>query len=281
MSKLKFAYFGGSQDEIFSVENMVHATTWGWADPTSSIIIDILSRAKANGITSAIVSVDHLLYKSLGGGRRAYVGTAAAIPALTNLFTNLKNANLLSMVEATYPIDEPERESNVPASQLQLCNSDQRQVFAAMGMACKIMVIYGDGQDYRALSSYDWAGLDAYDEGVGVLTGKVPGLLAQLNAQQQLILVPGGANPWHTPIGPFYDYALQNPKTVLICPFIWQDQWGGTSNLGIHGNGNAESYNAVATTIRNASPTPPSDVCSHCGKAKSAHLCPISTYANP
>ncbi len=148
-----------------------------------------------------------------------------------------------------------------------------------MGMACKIMVIYGDGQNYRALSAYDWAGLDAYDEGVGVLTGKVPQLQALLGASQSLILVPGGADPWHTPIGPFYDYALANPKTALICPFIWTDQWGGTQHLGIKSNGMAASYNQVATTIRNAVPVPPSTtVCAVCGRDKSAHVCPTSTF---
>ncbi len=284
MSKLRFAYFGGSQDEIFAYENMGHATTWGWPDPASATMIDILSRAKARGVTSAIVSVDHLCYKPAGGSRRAYVGTAVAVPALTTLFTNLRTAGLLTMVEVAYPIDEPERDANVPEAQLRQCNADLRSVFATMGMTCRIMVIYGDGQNYRALDSYDWAGLDAYPEGIGVLTGKVPQLQAQLNASQSLILVPGGADDWRTPIGPFYDYALQHAdKVALILPFIWTDSWGGTSHLGIHGNGMADSYNQVASTIRHAITMPPvpppsTTVCAVCGRDKSAHVCPTSTF---
>ncbi len=111
-----------------------------------------------------------------------------------------------------------------------------------------------------------------------MLTGKVPQLQAQLSASQSLILVPGGASPWMTPIGPFYNYALDNAdKTVLICPFIGTDQWGGTQNMGIHGNGMAEGYNAVAKKIRNDVSLPPS-VCAVCGRDKSAHVCPTSTF---
>lgn len=246
--KLYFSYFGGMEDEIFASENMVFATTWGWNNTPA--IVDGLQRAKASGVEAAIVVMDYLVYST--GNPRRYLGKAAADANCRTFFDALQHAGLLGMVKALYPADEPERDANIPADQIIQCNTNLRALAKAYPelSGVKIAVIYGDGHDYRGIVSYDWIGVDAYQYGAGILTSIYPGLLAQMSTNQKLILVPGGADPWHADIQPFYDYALSN-RVALIAPFIWVDQWGGTANLGIHGNGNAQPYNAVALQIRN------------------------------
>ena len=51
---------------------------------------------------------------------------------------------------------------------------------------------------------------------------------------------------------PFYEKAQQDPKVIAMIPFIWIDHWANTQNLGIHSNGMAPTYIAVAQAIKGA-----------------------------
>lgn len=250
--KMYFSYYGGMQDEIFDYENMVFATTWG--HDRTDWIVDAMTRAKAHGITEAMVSVDYLVYtNAAGGGRKLYMGEAQATPKITAFFDTLKSAGLLDMVKALYPMDEPDL-YGIPAADILAANANLRAVAAGYpeltGM--KLAVMYSGKRNWVGIESYDWIGIDNYDDGSFILLSQYPELEAQLRADQRMVVVPGGANPWQTPIEPFYEYAQQHEKVILIMPFIWLDNYGTSGQLGIKSNGLAPSYNAVATQIRNA-----------------------------
>ena len=248
--KLYFTYFGGMEDEIFAYENMVFATTW--FSPNTSWIIDAMTRAKAAGVAAAMVAMDYLLYRAVGNNR-VYLGDAIATANCKTFFDALKAAGLLTMLKALYPIDEPEI-VNIPSSQVVACNTNLRKVMALYPELAdsKLAVTYSGRQDFRGIETYDWIGVDDYDKGVGILFTIYPNLLNNMTAEQRLILVPGGADPWRTPIEGFYDYAKTSTRVSLIMSFIWISPWGGTGNAGISTNGMAPSYNAVATQIRNS-----------------------------
>ncbi len=251
-TQLYFSYYGGMQEEIFDYENMVFATTWG--HDQTDWIVDAMTRAKAKGITAAICSVDYLVYtNAAGGGRKLYMGAAQATPKITAFFDTLKAAGLLDMVKALYPIDEPDL-YGIPASDIQEANANLRAVAANYPelKGIKLSVTYSGNRNWVGLEYYDWVGIDHYEDGSFILLSQYPQLIEQLTPKQRLVVVPGGANPWRTPIEPFYEYAQQEPRVVLIMPFIWQDNYGNGNQLGIQGNGLAPSYNAVATQIRNS-----------------------------
>lgn len=251
-SKLYFSYYGGMDNEIFPYENMVWGTTWG--HPNSEWIVDALTRAASFGVKAAMVSIDYLVYSNtMTQGPKHFLGAPVVTANLHTFFDLLRAAGVLGMVKALYPIDEPDL-FNVPASDIAAANSTIRGVAATYpelaGVA--LAVIYSNTRTYTGILSYDWVGMDDYDQAAYVLISRYPEMIERMKPDQKLIVVPGGADPWETPVEPFYEYAQQNPRTVLIAPFIWQDQWGGTQNLGIKSNGMAASYNAVASLIRGA-----------------------------
>jgi len=250
-SNLYFSYYGGMEDEIFDYENMVFATTWG--HDNTDWIVDALTRAKSKGIKDATVSVDYLVYTyTAGGGRKRYMGAANATPKITQFFDTLKAASLLDMVRALYPMDEPDL-YGIPASDIRDANANLRLVAANYPelKGVQLSVTYSGNRNWVGMEYYDWIGIDHYEDGAFILTSQYPQLIEQMRANQRLTVVPGGANPWRTPIEPFYDYAKQTPRVVMIMPFIWLDDYGQSGQLGIKSNGMAPSYNAVATEIRN------------------------------
>lgn len=250
--KLYFSYYGGMQDEIFDYENMVFATTWGHNQ--TPWIVDAMTRAKAHGIVAAMVSIDYLVYtNAAGGGPKRYMGDAQSTVLLTTFFDTLKSSGLLDMVKAAYPMDEPDL-YGIPASDIEAANANIRRVASQYPELSdlKLCVTYSGNRNWPALHSYDWVGIDHYEDSSFILISQYPQLIEQLLPNQRLTVVPGGADPWRTPVEPFYEYAQQEPRVVLIMPFIFLDNYGNSGQLGIKSNGMAPSYNAVATQIRSA-----------------------------
>ena len=105
---LYFGYFGYATPEAAQTAdhcNLVFLPSWGTPPAAASVInaraIDWLNEAKAAGITSAVLTVDYLIFAN-----------AQLLPAatanLTAFLTQLQAAGVLPLVKAFYPCDEPD-----------------------------------------------------------------------------------------------------------------------------------------------------------------------------
>lgn len=243
---LLFAYFGAMQDETLGFVNATFAGHWG--DTDLSVIAGNIMAAQARGASAAILDLGNACYSP--GAPRRYLGSAATANVRA-IFSALQQAGALAFVRILYPIDEPERDSNIPEVDIIACNADLRAVavefpeLAGVRLAC----IYGDGEDYRGLVSYDLVGFDAYGMGTDAMGAQYDRLATRLLPGQQTILVPGCCDPWRAAIGPWYDKAQQSPEVGLVMPFLYDDT---AANLGIRSNGRAPECNAAAAAIRAA-----------------------------
>jgi hypothetical protein len=81
--------------------------------------------------------------------------------------------------------------------------------------------------------------------GQNVFASKVPQLKAMLRADQGMILVPAGADPWRDDPAAFFSYA-RDPQVKIILAFAWTggnesgyaNDWG----TGIRNNGMADVF---------------------------------------
>jgi hypothetical protein len=240
-----FAYFGLASRQIEETADHVTAVMtpdWGnWDDPAdreriAHATIDALLAARAHGIERAIVSCGFLCFTAMYRYR--------GVEDLVAFRQRVEAAGLASMVTALYPIDEPDGHPTSDAVMTQ-AYSEIRAAWPGPAIA----VIYGDMGHFPGLSAVDWAGRDDYGRGNGVLERLPP-----IRGDQRWIVVPGGCDPWRQDPQAFVEFA-QRENVAWFCPFIWLDQWGGTSNAGIRSNGLAESYRAAAATL-NRAPAP-------------------------
>lgn len=172
--------------------------------------------------------------------------TGASADELRALFTELRNANVLQYVIALYPQDEPD--------QLGLTEETVR-VIASMvrGVAVefselegvRLAVIYGQN-GFPGIAAFDWVGIDNYGDGAGILGADYDNLKSRIGPAQRVILIPGGASPWKTDPGPFYDRLQSDPQTILLLPFIWRDIDG---HAGIRSNGEAAIYRQTGCRV--------------------------------
>jgi hypothetical protein len=186
----------------------------------------------------AILDVSDCLFTP--GNPRRYLGDTLAGQRITARLDAVRAAGASANLVALYVIDEPEREAQVGAEEIAAACALCRSI--APGLA--LHICYGDGKDYRGVAFIDWAGVDAYGKGAGVLTDDVQALKAALRADQRLVLYPGGADPWRNDPRPFYDYAQSDPQVVAIVPFIWLAE-----HQGIKINGMADAYRAIGQAI--------------------------------
>lgn len=265
-NSILFGYFAtrdatGQSSVLESVDHCNMVFTVGWGDWTSYTgrqalmqnMIDDLKVAKAGGVGAAIVSLDFLVYTRSWAARQI----ASAEVELREFFDKLRAANVLSMVRAFYPVDEPNL-VGIDAATIMGVNMMIRRIandYIELANV-KLAVIYTDHLDQLSgVGSYDWVGFDAYDRGAGIFTnGQYSTLKSQLRTDQRTLLVPGGASPWRTDPAPFYDKACSDSQVVAIVPFIWIDNWGLTGNQGIRSNGMAPAYRRIGTAIRTGTP---------------------------
>jgi len=253
-----FGYFGtqpGSVIETADHCNLVFTVGWGdWSTYAGrqafmQVVVDDLQTAKANGVKSAIVTVDFLVYTRDWGMR----SPASAEVELRDFFNRLRVGGVLSMVKAIYPIDEPDLVGIIGETIGAVNQLIRRVANDYMELAnVKLAVIYTDHlNDLRGVEFYDWVGFDAYGNGDSIFTnGQYDTLKSRLRADQRTILVPGGASPWRTDPQAFYDKAASDPQVVAIVPFIWFDNYGGSGQAGIRSNGMAPAYRRIGRAIR-------------------------------
>lgn len=168
-----------------------------------------------------------------------------ATPDLYQQLVHLRALGLLADIRVVYPCDEPD---------INPC-PDPTTVRATLALfpelRAKLATIYSASGRFPGIEAYDWVGVDDYGAGVNVLGGKVADLRSRLAPHQQLILVPGGADPWRTPPQPFLDYALADSRVAMIMPFVWFDRPDGPdAGKGIGANGMAGEYRAVGRVVK-------------------------------
>lgn len=238
---LYFGYYGTDQGQIATTVpavNLVDCQDFAsYGDPAGiawekTQLIECLQQAKADGVKVAVLGVGFLLYDA----HFKYLGPSA----LAQFKLELDAADLTGMVTALYPLDEPDIHHQSDAQMTQVFR-DCKAVFPQS----KIAVIYSNSGRTPGIAEADWVGMDDYSRGAGVL-----GELPSIRADQQYLLVPGGANPWRQDPGPFYQFALQNADVVGIVAFLYEDfPYQGQLSKGIGSNGMLAAYQAVGCKV--------------------------------
>lgn len=212
--------------------------------------LDLLRVAKNAGFTNAVISMDMCGFELKEDKTRVYYGDAVTKYHTESYLQALKDAGLLDMIIGMYTVDEPERQSDVPAEDLAAFCAVLRIVSAEFGVFPNLCVIYGDGRDYRAIDSHDWIGRDAYGEGDDALGEPLEDLMQRLRPDQKAILVPGGADPWRTNPHNWYTKAQESARVIWLCPFDWAGY--DEQENGIRTNGMAEAYRPYGKAIKEA-----------------------------
>jgi len=233
VAPLQFGYFGiADVATTASSVTFTHAVDWGtWGTDTEAIkarIIAELTACKAAGI-SAIMSTGFLTFSSA----YAYLGTAELIA----FKAQLDALELSHVVIALYPIDEPDVHG-ISDSLMTKCCAETRAAWPGP----KLAVIYGPNGQTPGISAFDWIGRDDYGAGAGVLNHLPP-----IRADQQWIIVPGGADPWRQDPAPFVSFADTRNQVAVLMPFLYSDYAGGQ---GIATNGMLPAYAAAGSIIK-------------------------------
>lgn len=247
---LHYGYFGIDGEQITETAEhvtFVMAPDWGdWNIPNydefrKTQIITQLQQAKALGVKDAWIMVGFLVLTQRPGCTEMCVTPRPDGMARLQAFkVQLDALGLLEMVKVLYPIDEPESHGLSDAQLVQLLK-EMKTVWPV-----KMAVFYSSNpHDYPGLSEYDLAGRDDYDAGVSALDNVPP-----IKGNQQLLIIPGGADPWHADPQPFYDYALAHGNVYAIVPFVWFDRG---NDKGIRSNGLAAQYANIGVKIKNGS----------------------------
>jgi len=260
--KLYYAYFGADSAQItatYQHVNLVHIGSWGdWVTPQGRInmINDIVAMAQqAKGVNLPVMlSMDFCLFEQTNP--RVPLPPEVSRAYMDEFFTRLRDENLIDTVAAFYPIDEPNiHEVAVSNQDMINANNWLRAVAGFYWDPTKplpLATIYGAGggnslDNLPGISSFDWCGIDNYGADI-FNNGQYNKLLSQMRPDQKTIYVPGGANPWREDPLPYYARALQDPRVVLITPFIW------ITDSGIAVNGMAPEYEHVGQLILAGNP---------------------------
>jgi len=234
--------------------NVVHCPSGGdWSSTAGrQAVIDaqitVLRNARAAGIRRGVLTSDFAGFADLGGGRRQYLGQVEAQTRLEDFIWQVYKAGLLDMIVGLYTVDEPGREAQVPSGDLASFCADLRSVWKNLFPPTpppmpKLCIVYGDEQDYRAIGAHDACGIDAYGQGIGVLSGLYQGMQSLMTAAQRTIILPGVASPWRENPGAWVDYALSVAKVWWVCPFDF---------IGYDGQANGARDNGMLPVCRTA-----------------------------
>jgi len=254
--QLYYGYFGGDDHgESLNHVNLHFCPGWG-DDGTNATRRFILERVINCGLLAKNADIQVLFdiswilyvpvdYKRQPGQLRYRWGDA--VTELTQFCLRLEREGLLPYTRAFYIVDEPERESNVPADLQRQVNTHVRSIirsFPLIGNA-SLAVFYGDGRKYTAIDSYDWVGFDNYGSGNGVYNsgGEYDSMKRQLRSDQRTMLIPGGANPWRLGVAKSLEVALKDQQVAALLPFLW------VTKDGIGANGMTKQYCQAGYTI--------------------------------
>jgi hypothetical protein len=175
---------------------------------------------------------------------------ADAVDRMAATFSALRAAGVLGQVVALYPIDEPDLTGKSDSDILAMCAAvrSAARPFAVLA-GVKLAVIYANKNTLPGMAAFDWVGLDDYPAREGVLASPIfTNLLAQMLPHQELILVPGGADPFRQDPEAFRRFAHSDPRVVGILAFMWARQYPGTLP-GIGTNGMADKYRALGLEL--------------------------------
>ena len=224
---LLYGYFNAG-DDIAGVSDHVNVIfEQGWGNGSS---VQHLMQAQAQGIPHAILAVD---WRHPG--------------VMRFQFDSLRAANVLQMVIALYPQDEPDLTGGGTDGLQPMSDAEVLAMIATVRATAaefpaladvNLAVIYSNSGRTPGISGYDWVGRDDYGRGPQIV---------QITAGQKLILVPGGANPWKESPDAFIQYAGLHEEVVAIIPFLWT--WPDGRLGGICDNGLAPAYRAAGVAI--------------------------------
>lgn len=253
---LLFCYYGtqaGEAAETGDHVNMVHVGAWGdWTtgqgrlDMTNEIIT-FAHAAVAAGVHRIMFTLDWCLLAQTNP--RQLLPESTAVVYLQAFYQRIIDEGLAPYVYAWYIVDEPNiPEINLSGAQLETINalvraSTNGTVFANLPLAA----IYGPATTYQGVQSFDWVGIDNYDE-YPFDNGQYQHLVSQLKPTQKTFLVPGGGSPWKQDPRPYYYYAQGDQRVIMLMPFKWFDP------DGIVNNGMAPAYREVGRAIKTATP---------------------------
>jgi hypothetical protein len=158
---------------------------------------------------------------------------------LEALFDQLRQDGTLSSVVALYPQDEPDvagMSADQVAAMIATVRIASSKFHELAGVP--IAAIYGS-KGTEGIEYFDWIGRDNYGTGP---------IVPIRQANQRLILTPGGANPWRENPAAFIDMANRTPAVVAIVAFLWR--WPSPGHdLAIAENGMAPIYCAAALRL--------------------------------
>lgn len=238
---LKFGYYGthGVQDvETVSHVNVVIDMMWDGEDAA-------VARLRGSAIPTIL-------------GIESYIRRPDAGLALEHLITNLQINGVWNDVLGFYLIDEPDiavRDRTITSEQIIAAGVLIRQLSANAAKPHIILpVIYSNPTALvlPAQGIFDWVGYDNYPAGDKIFfNGEYKRFRDRVGANQSLVLVAGGAEPWENDPTIFSNVAHNDSKVAALIGFIWFDGWDLTNpgRKGIRSGKMKEKYVAVGAKI--------------------------------
>ena len=169
-------------------------------------------------------------------------------------FDRLRQLGALQYVRYLYPTDEP----NLPAHDV--CGTLGQAIALLKRVAAdypelkgvRYAVIYFHKKAFCGIGDYDVIAFDDYKGREGILNpgARYDTLLDTGVAGQSTMLVPGGYQD--QPVGPFLNFALNNPEVEVLLPFLWCSPPPGAETLvGIRDRGVRQQYMQAGYQILN------------------------------
>lgn len=247
---LYFGYFGS--DDTQPSETRDHTNIFfemAWGGITDRVIARI-----ADAAIPTVLAVDAEMFTN--DTPRVYLGKNLAQANLREKFNMMKMSGVLQYVAALYPLDEPDLQ-NYGEDIIKQYTADLREVMAEYPelVGKPLAVFYADHQNYPGIRYFDWVGFDDYGHREKIFTdGKYSQFRSLVQGNQRIMLIPGGADPWKQDPTKFYEKAQSDSAVIAIIAFIYLDNAGGSTNLGIRSNGTLPVwYRPMGLAIKNAS----------------------------
>jgi hypothetical protein len=229
---IDFTFFGPSDIASTALFTSAYfAIDWGPENAKEDIKLRMIAEmqaARARGVDKFILGTGFLQFDA----QCNYQGNAA----LAAFKLQLDALDLSRSVWMLYPRDEPDINCN--ANDVARAYADGKALFPGV----RIGVIYADSGRTPGIDQATDVGRDKYGHGPQVLS---------LRADQHLMLVAGGADPYREDIQQYVDYAEANTNVSLVWAFLYVDYTGvdGKPAKGIGTNGMLPSYRAAGCKL--------------------------------
>ena len=248
---LLVGYYGGCSSTV--LENGDHVNThWatGWCG-TGTWHLDVaqeLALARGAGVRNVVLALPHGL-----------VWAPNAREEVRFQLVRLQQAGALDGWDRimVYPADEPEIDRNGAKSdaEVTVMLGWLRGIMAGFPAlaGAPVGVIYACSSSGRpGIAAYDWIGCDDYGAGCRVNgpSGAYDDLLGLMRADQRLIVVAGGSDPWRQDPACFEARAHGDARVAMLSAFIWQDHADAGVGAGIRSNGLRRLYCEAGRKVR-------------------------------